>query len=132
MSNRERLRVLRLTEELEGCTEAQLRELLRHVDEVSVSAGTRLAAQGHLAHQFLIVADGVLETCGRGSRGKLERGDSYGWSAMYEQGWDDATVTARSNARLLVMSHAQFRAAKAVVSQAVVSSEPALSRGLAS
>jgi CRP-like cAMP-binding protein len=99
---------------------------------VVVAAGTLVAGEGRLAHQFLIVAEGVLDTCRHGVRGKLERGDSFGWTAMYEQAWDEATVTALSSSRLLVMGHAQFRAAKAIVSEQAESLEPALSRRLAS
>jgi CRP-like cAMP-binding protein len=121
-----------MTKELEGCTDSELQALLQHVDEVVVAAGTLVAGEGRLGHQFVIVADGVLDTCRQGVRGKLERGDSFGWIAMYKQGWDDATLTALSTTRLLVMGHAQFRAAKALVSEPAESLEPALPRRLAS
>lgn len=130
MSNRDRLRVLRLAKELEGCTDAQLQGLLPYFDEVVVAAGTRLAQEGRLCHQFLIVAAGRLDTYERGKRETLENGDTFGWTAMYEQGRNDATVTAVSTARLLVMGHAQFRAVKAVVGEPAESLEPALSRRL--
>lgn len=116
MSNRDRLRILRMTKELEGCNDAQLEALLPFFDEVVVPSGTRLAQEGRLCHQFLIVASGQLETCRQGRPGKLASGDTFGWTAMYEHGWCDATVTAASSARLLVMGHGQFRAVKAVVS----------------
>ena len=132
MSNRERLRMVRRAKEFEGSTDSQLQALVPHFDEISVSAGTRLAREGRLSHQFFIVTEGELETCRQGTVGKLEPGDTFGWKAMYEHGWDDATVTAVSSARLLVMGHAQFRAVKAVVSEPAESSEPALSRSLAS
>jgi CRP-like cAMP-binding protein len=124
--------MLRLAKELEGCTDAQLQSLVPYFDEVAVTAGTRLAQEGRLSQQFFIVTEGELETCRQGTRGELARGDSFGWNAMYEHGWDDATVTAASGARMLVMGHAQFRAVKSVVSEPVESSEPALSRNLAS
>jgi CRP-like cAMP-binding protein len=131
VSNRERLRILRLAKELEGCNAAQLQGLLSQVDEVAVPAGTRLAQEGRLSHQFFVVAEGELETCRQGTRSKLEPGDAFGWNAMYVRGWDEATVTAASAARLLVMGHAQFRAVKALVSEPDEPSEPALSRSLA-
>jgi CRP-like cAMP-binding protein len=127
-----RLQLLRMTKELHSSTDAELRALVPYFDEIAVPAGTRLAQEGRLSHQFFIVTEGELETCRQGTRGKLEAGDSFGWNAMYERGWDDATVTAASSARLLVMGHAQFRAVKAVVSEPAESSEPALSRSLAS
>jgi hypothetical protein len=36
-----------------------------------------------------------------------------GWRAMWERGPNEATVVVESEARLLVMGHAQFRAVKA-------------------
>jgi len=124
--------MVRLAKELGACTDAQLHMLAPYFDEIAVPAGTRLAHEGRLSHQFFIVTEGELETCRQGTRGKLEAGDSFGWNAMYQHGWDDATVTAASSARLLVMGHAQFRAVKAVVREPAESSEPALSRSLAS
>lgn len=117
MSNRDRLRILRLTKELEGCSDAQLHGLLPFVDEVVVPAGTLVAQEGRLCHQFLVVASGELQTYRHGRVGKLASGDTLGWTAMYEQGSYDATVTAVSITRLLVMGHAQFRAVKAVVGE---------------
>jgi CRP-like cAMP-binding protein len=125
-----RLRILRMTKEFDGSSAAELRGLLQFFDEVVVSAGTRLAQEGSFGHQFLIVASGELETCGQGRRGKLETGDTFGLAAMYEQGRYEATVTAASTARLLVMGHAQFRAAKAVLKAPARSSEPALACSL--
>lgn len=127
-----RLQILRMTREFQCSSDAELRALVPYFDEVAVPTGTCLAQEGRLSHQFFIVTDGKLETCRQGTRGKLEPGDSFGWNAMYERGWDDATVTAASSARLLVMGHAQFRAVKAIVSEPAESSEPALSRSLAS
>jgi CRP-like cAMP-binding protein len=124
--------MLRLAKEFHGSSDPQLQALVPHFDEVAVPAGTRLAQEGRLSRQFFIVTEGELETCRQGKRGKLGPGESFGWSAMYEHGWDDATVTASSSARLLVMGHAQFRAAKTVVSEPAGSSEPALPRSLAS
>jgi CRP-like cAMP-binding protein len=130
MNNDVRLRILRTTKEFEGSSDAQLEDLLPFFDEVVVSAGTYLAREGSFSHQFLIVASGELETCRQGKRGKLEPGETFGLAAMYEQGRNDATVTAASSARLLVMGHAQFRAVKAVVGPPDGSLEPALTRGL--
>lgn len=132
MSNGERLRILRQAMELDRCSDAQLRELLPYVDEVAVPAGTRLAQQGRLGHQFGVVAAGELETCRDGIRGTLGPGGAFGWTAMIERGRNELTVTSVSSVRLLVMSHAQFRAVEAVLSEQAPSSEPALSRRLAS
>jgi CRP-like cAMP-binding protein len=124
--------MLRLAKEFRGSTDAELRALVPYFDEVAVPAGTRLAQEGRLSRQYFIVTEGKLETCRQGMQGKLEPGGSFGFKTMYDHGWDDATVTAASGARLLVMGHAQFRAVKAAVSEPSEFSEPALSRSLAS
>ncbi|MDQ6772999.1 MAG: hypothetical protein M3024_08425, partial [Candidatus Dormibacteraeota bacterium] len=45
---------------------------------------------------------------------QLGPGDSFGWEAMWVQGRSPASLFAESDARLLVMGHAQFRAVKAL------------------
>jgi CRP-like cAMP-binding protein len=114
MSNRDRLRILSSTKELGALSRVQLRALLPFVDEMHVSAGTRLALEGRFCDLFLIVAAGEIESCRRGSKGKLESGDTAGWNAMHNRSRHDATLVAATNARLLVMSHSQFRAIRAL------------------
>jgi len=45
----------------------------------------------------------------------LTPGDTFGWAAMWEREQNSASVVVETDARLLVMSHAQFRAVKAIV-----------------
>ena len=61
--------------------------------------------------EFVVLIDGTLRA---GSR-LLAPGASYGWDAMWERSPNRANVTVEADARLLVMSHAQFRAVKALV-----------------
>ncbi len=114
MTGRERLGVLRATGELAALGEDALRALLPFFDEVSVRAGDCLAREDRLCHQFLVVAEGRLQTCERGRAGVLEPGDTFGWMEMRDRGVNAASVTALSDARLLVMSHEQFRALDAL------------------
>jgi hypothetical protein len=110
-----RLRALRSSGELTQCSDSQLRSLLQHVDEIAVRAGCRVAVEGRPCSQFLIVIEGRLRAVSaRGGCQTLGAGDSWGWNAMWERLVNDATVVAESDARLLVMGHAQFRAVKAV------------------
>ena len=110
-----RLQVLRSIGELTQCSDSQLRSLLQYLDEVVVRAGWRGAVEGRLCNEFLIVIEGRLRAVSaRGWCQTLEPGDSWGWSAMWERLVNDATVVAESDARLLVMGHAQFQAVKAV------------------
>jgi CRP-like cAMP-binding protein len=110
-----RLRALRSTPGLTECSDSRLRSILRHVDEIAVRAGSRLAVEGQPCREFLIVIEGRLRAVSsRGGCQTLEAGDSWGWNAMWERSPNDATVVAESDTRLLVMGHAQFRAVKAV------------------
>jgi CRP-like cAMP-binding protein len=115
-SSASRLETLRSTVELAGCSTSELASLLQYVDEVTVPAGTRIAVQGQSASQLIIVAGGRLRA-GSAEDGwhSLVPGDTAGWEAMWEMTANKATVIAETDARLLVMSHAQFRAVKAVV-----------------
>lgn len=115
MSDNDRLRVLRATREFAGLSDAELRGLLPFFDEQCVAAGTRLADEGRLCHQFVIVASGFLQTCRDGTPGKLGPGETFGWDAMRSRGKNDGTLLAAGPAHVLVMGHGQFRAAEAVV-----------------
>ena len=109
-----RLGALRRLPDLAPYTDPELAGLLPYLDEVRVGAGVRLATWGQFADQWLLVLEGVLEACGAAGRRRLEAGDSAGWSAMWERGTNAETLVAASNARLLVMSRAQFRAVAAL------------------
>ena len=109
MKAEERVRLLRSVPELAG-----LRDAVRHFDEVRVAAGEILAEEGGLCHQYLVVAEGTLQTQQRGQTGELGPGDSFGFSAMQNRDVNPAGVVALTEARVLVMSHAQFRAAEAL------------------
>jgi CRP-like cAMP-binding protein len=115
VTGRERLAVLRLTRELAGSNESALRSLLPYVDEARVRAGDTLALEGRPCHELVIVASGELAITRRGEALVLRPGDSYGWEAMRGRGYNDGTVVAKSDAHLMVMSHAQFRAAAALL-----------------
>jgi CRP-like cAMP-binding protein len=86
------------------------RDIRTYFDEARVRAGETIAREGELCHQLVLVSEGELMLERRGQEVVLRSGDSYGWEAMDERGLNDATVIARTDAVLLVMSHAQFRA----------------------
>ena len=105
-----RLRTLRALPELAHLSGSDLRGLLAHFDEVTIPGGTVVARAGQLCHQYVVVLDGLLETCTRAGLRTLPGGGSCGWDAMRERGMSPATVVAASEARLLVMGRAGFRA----------------------
>jgi CRP-like cAMP-binding protein len=114
-----RIAELRAARELASCSDPQLESLLPYVDEVRLPAGRRVAVEGRLSSAFVIVGDGCLAaTSSRGPCRSLGRGDSFGWYAMWEHELNDATLEVESDARLLVIGRAQFRAVKAVMGRA--------------
>ena len=114
MSERDRLRILREARDLAWLSQTRLRSLLPFFDEVRVRAGEELAVEGRFCHQFFIVVEGRLGTCRGGEPGILAVGDGFGWEAMRQRACNEASVSATCDARLLVMSHEQFRAADAL------------------
>lgn len=92
------------------CSEPELRFITSRTDELSVEAGRPLTAQGKPADTFYVLLDGeaTVEIDGR-TRRRLRAGDFFGEISMLDRGPATATVTTTSPARLMVMSHPQFR-----------------------
>jgi CRP-like cAMP-binding protein len=110
----DRLATLRSTPELGGWPERSLQALLWQFDEVTLPAGRLIAVEGRPCSQFVVVLEGRLAASSASDgRRLLGPGDSFGWQAMWERGPNEASLTVESEARLLVMGHAQFRALKA-------------------
>src|SRR5215471_895167 len=105
----DRLRALRALPELGHLSGSDLRGLLPHFDQITVPAGTMVARAGRFCTQYVVVLDGRLEA-GTDTSPIAPAGASCGWEAMCERGVNPATVVAATDARLLVMGRAQFRA----------------------
>jgi len=79
-------------------------------DEVSVPAGKTLTRQDRQGDTFYVLLDGEAEVKVDGKRRRvLKPGDFFGEISMLDRGVATATVTTLTDARLFVMSHAQFR-----------------------
>jgi CRP-like cAMP-binding protein len=115
-TQRERFAALRAVAELEPCTDSEIWSLLTYADEVRLFAGDRVAQDGRFCTELVVVIEGAL--CS-GSH-LVGPGETAGWSEMWERALNPATVTAETDARLLVMSHDQFRAVKALVGPGLV------------
>ena len=119
MSEDARLEALRRVPELLKFSDAEVRSLLMFFDEVVLPAGVAIALEGRLCHEYVVVASGELEICRKGRATRLGPGASYGWRAMEGRLRHDATVVTMSPARVLVMGHAQFRAAEGLAPSSV-------------
>jgi len=84
--------------------------LLGYADEVRLRAGELVAPEGRSCTELVVVIEGTLR-----SRSFLSGYvDSGGWDAMWARSTNPVTVVAETDARLLVMSRAQFRAVQAL------------------
>ncbi len=88
----------------------ELEFVASRADEVEAPKGQTLTTQGRLGDSFYVLLDGEagVEIDGEARR-TLKTGDFFGEISMLDRGLATATITTRTPARLLVMSHAQFR-----------------------
>jgi len=112
----ERFAALRAVGELEPCTDSEIWSLLTYADEVRLFAGDGVAQEGRYCTELVVVIEGALCSASH----VVGPGKTVGWRAMWERSLNPATVTAETDARLLVMSHDQFRAVKALVGPGLV------------
>lgn len=117
-TQRARFAALRAVAELAPFSDADIWSLLAHADEVRLRAGDRVAQEGRYCTELVVVIQGAL----RSASHIVGPGETAGWHAMWERSPNPTTVTAETDARLLVMSHDQFRAVKALVGPGLVRS----------
>jgi CRP-like cAMP-binding protein len=88
----------------------ELEFVATRADEVDAPAGQKLTTQGRPGDSFYILLEGeaYVDVDGKARR-SLKTGDFFGEISMLDRGLASATVTTKTDARLLVMSHAQFR-----------------------
>ena len=91
-------------------TRHDLEFVASRADEVDAAAGQVLTTQGRLGDSFyvLLAGEAEVEIDGRPRR-TLTTGDFFGEISMLDRGLATATIKCTTPARLLVMSHAQFR-----------------------
>jgi CRP-like cAMP-binding protein len=107
------------------CTSRDLEFIASRTDETDVPAGRLLVRQGDPGHTFYLLLDGEADVEVDGQRrSTMGPGDFFGEISMLDRGPATATVVTRTPARLMVMSHAQFR-------DAVKGSDDLLSRVMA-
>jgi CRP-like cAMP-binding protein len=107
------------------CTDKDLEFIASRTDEVDVSAGRELVRQGRPGDTFYVMLEGEADVTIDGDRRQpLGPGDFFGEISMLDRGPATATVVTTTPARLMVMSHSQFR-------DAVKGSEDLLGRVMA-
>lgn len=95
----------------ESLSREELSEVARHADEVDVREGKALMSEGDFAYEFFVIEDGDAEVL-TGDRhvADLGPGDFLGeMGALAHGGRRNASVVARSEMRLVVMTARDFR-----------------------
>jgi CRP-like cAMP-binding protein len=93
-----------------NCGRRELEFLATRMDEVDVEAGRTLISQGQAGDTFYVLLDGEANVKVDGqARPILRAGDFFGEIGMLDRGPATATVSTKTPARLMVMSHMQFR-----------------------
>ena len=93
-----------------GCPARELEFVASRTDEVDVAARHVLLRQGQAGDTFYVLLQGQADVEVDGQpRPGLGPGDFFGEISMLDRGPATATVVTSTPARLMVMSHAQFR-----------------------
>jgi CRP-like cAMP-binding protein len=105
----EKLELLRKTPLLAGLGRRDLEEVGRLADEVDVKAGHVLMREGDPGREFFVIVDGTVRIDRGGETiRRMGAGDFVGDIALVTERPRTATVTAESDARLLVVGHREF------------------------
>ena len=85
-------------------------QLGRWIDEIDVSEGTELTREGAFAYEFFVIEDGGAEVLRDGEHiADLGPGDFLGEMGIVGKVVRNATVTATSSSKVIVMTEQAFR-----------------------
>jgi CRP-like cAMP-binding protein len=94
----------------ERCSRRELAEIASLADELSLPAGRKLAAEGAVGHEFVVIVEGAAEVKRRGKVvNRLRAGDFLGEIALVTGQKRTATVTTTEPSQLLVLTAPSFR-----------------------
>ncbi len=94
-----------------GCTKRELSRISTLADELALPQGTTLISEGKQGHEFFVLVEGEVEIEARGRQlTSLEKGAFFGEMALISARPRNATVTATSPVRVLVVHEQTFRA----------------------
>ena len=93
-----------------GLSKTQLGHIAQIADEVEVSAGKELIAEGDRGRQFFVLVEGSADVRRRGRKvNTMSTGDFFGEIALVSDRPTTASVTATQPSRLLVVNATGFR-----------------------
>jgi CRP-like cAMP-binding protein len=93
-----------------ACSKRELGEISTLADELSLPAGTTLIEEGRPGHEFFLLLDGEVDVHAKGRKAtRLGDGSFFGEMALVSSKPRNATVTATSPVRVLVVHEQAFR-----------------------
>jgi CRP/FNR family transcriptional regulator, cyclic AMP receptor protein len=100
----------------ESLSTKELREVAQRADEIDLAEGAELVRQGEFAYEFFVLLEGSAEVVRDGDCiAVLGSGDFLGEMGILGGATRNASVTATSQVRALVMSEQEFRSMAAVL-----------------
>ena len=105
-----KLELLRQVPLFAGCSKKELGEISTLADELSFPAGTTLIEEGRQGHEFFVLVEGDVDVRAKGRKlSSLSDGAFFGEMALVSSRPRNATVTATSPIRVLVVHESGFR-----------------------
>lgn len=104
-----KVEALRQVSLFQAMSDAELETLSRHVDEVALNAGDKLATQDQHEPQMFVLVDGAARVERNGTRiADLGPGDVVGEIALIDQGPRTADVVVEEDGKAYVMHSRDF------------------------
>jgi CRP/FNR family cyclic AMP-dependent transcriptional regulator len=101
-ASKAKLDLLRKLPALAGCSDKELAEVARQVDDWSVTAGTTLTKEGEIGREAFLIVDGRADVVIRGEKvAELGPGEFIGEMSMVDHQPRTATVVAQTPMMLL-------------------------------
>ncbi len=105
----DKVEALRKAPLFEGLSKKELGQLARVSEDLEIPAGTTLTKEGEIGHEFFVIVDGETEVKRKGKNiGTRGAGDFIGEIALIEQVPRTATVTAKTDLRVFVLTSKDF------------------------
>jgi CRP/FNR family transcriptional regulator, cyclic AMP receptor protein len=93
----------------EGLSKKELTQLARVSEDLEIPKGATLTKEGDIGHEFFVIVEGETQVKRKGrSLGTRGAGDFVGEIALLEQVPRTATVTAKTDLRVFVLTHTDF------------------------
>ena len=93
----------------EGLSRKELSQLARVSEDMEIPEGATLTREGDIGHEFFVIVEGETQVKRKGrSLGNRQAGDFIGEIALLEQVPRTATVTAKTDLRVFVLTSKDF------------------------